>query len=99
MANPKVIDAPVEEKNPVISDAARNALHKLPAPEAITVLQEYLKLAADCDNNNNNNNNSNHGGCGCAGTRSFTREDLVQKINESMSDVQLHAILKQHGIA
>jgi hypothetical protein len=50
------------------------------------------------DNNNNNNNNSNHGGSGCAARAGFTREQLIAKINTSMSDAQLHSILKGQGI-
>ena len=56
-------------------------------------MEEVLRAA-----DNNNNNNSGNGGSGCAAREGFTRRQLVQKVSATMSDDQIHAILKAQGI-
>jgi hypothetical protein len=78
-----------------ISAATRSVLEKLAPAEAINVMDEMLRAASG---GNNNNNNDSNGGSGCAGRAGLNREELLQKISASMSDDQLHAVLKQQGI-
>ena len=79
-----------------ISTATRSVLEKLAPAEAVSVMDEMLRVASG-GNNNNNNDNSN-GGSGCAARAGLSREELLQKLSASMSDDQLHGILKQQGI-
>jgi len=79
-----------------ISSATRSVLEKLAPAEAVSVMDEMLR-AASGGNNNNNNDNSN-GGSGCAAQANLSREELLRKLSASMSDDQLHAVLKQQGI-
>ena len=75
----------------LISPAAKAALTSLAAPEAVSVMEDMLRLSAS----NNNNNNTGGGGGSLAG---ISREQLLQKVSTSLSDDQLHAVLKQQGI-
>lgn len=79
-----------------ISPASRSVLEKMAPAEAISVMDEMLRVASG-GNNNNNNDNSN-GGSGCAARAGLSREELLQKLGGSLSDDQLHGILKQQGI-
>jgi hypothetical protein len=81
-----------------ISAATRSVLEKLAPAEAVSVMDEMLRLASDGNNNNNNNNDNSNGGSGCAARAGLSREELLQKLSASMSDDQLHGILKQQGI-
>jgi hypothetical protein len=97
MVEPTSTGTDVSGRTTVLSRTTRSALERLAAPEAISVMEEMLRVASDNNNNNNNNHNSN-GGSGCAAQAGLNREELLQKISASMSDDQLHAILKQQGI-
>jgi hypothetical protein len=88
--NPTTPAAP--EKVRSISTEAKAALEKLSTPEAIVVMEELMRAAAG-----NNNNNNNGGGGGSAASR-ISRDEMVKRLNASMSDDQLHAILVQHGM-
>jgi hypothetical protein len=87
MADPTVADTGTGGAKG-ISAAARSALHKLAAPEAVSVMEDMLRVASGGNNNNNNN----------GGGSVLSREQLLQKVSTSLSDDQLHAVLKQQGV-
>jgi len=81
-----------------VSTATRSILEKLAPAAAVSVMDEMLRIASDGNNNNNNNNDNSNGGSGCAARAGLSREELLQKLSTSLSDDQLHGILKQQGI-
>ena len=76
-----------------LSATTKAALGKLPAAEAVSVLDEFVARAAG-----NNNNNSDGGAAMRAASTPLTRDQLLQKMSTAMSDDQLQAILKSHGV-
>jgi len=98
MAEPTSIGSGVSGRMTVLSRTTKAALERLAAPEAISVMEEMLRVASDNNNNNNNNNHNSNGGSGCAAQAGLNREELLQKIGASMSDGQLLAILRRQGI-
>lgn len=98
MSNRAKTDSELRGRLAGISATTRAVLEKLAPAEAVSVMDELLRFAASGNNNNNNNDNSN-GGSGCAASAGLSREELLQKLSASLSDDQLHGILKQQGLA
>ncbi len=69
----------------VLRESVKRVLEKLPTPEAILVLEDWMDDLAK-DNNNNNNNNV-----------ASALEDVVSRPTV-ISDAALKATLKKHGI-
>jgi len=80
-----------------MSAAARSALEKLPAPAAVSVMEDMLRLASE-GNNNNNNNTGGGGGGGSITAAAVSREEMLQKLSGAVSDSELLSILKQQGV-
>lgn len=97
---PDYTKAESKTKEPVrtLSARARTALEKLPTPEVVSVMEDLLRIASEAGNNNNNNNNGGGGGGGGSIVGTPAREELLQKLDASLSDDQLQGILRQQGI-
>lgn len=65
-----------------IPDSIKEAVSKLPTPEAIKVIEDFSKAAAFIVDNNNNNN----------AKRQLTQNEIAQKVS-SMSPEQLQKVL------
>ena len=79
---------PREEKRPVMSDVARQALVKLATPEAVAVMEHMQQLTGDNQNQNNNSGRLEE---------QVSREELMKSVNKLPTEA-LQQILKAQGV-